>query len=92
MDIATIEMEIKNIIVDRLDLDDITIKDIATNAPLFEDGDDGLGLDSIESLELIIGIEQTFKVTVGEEEEIREHFYSVRTLADYVTELLAVEA
>lgn len=86
-----IQLEVKKIIIDRLDLEDITIDDIQTELALFDDGSDreSLGLDSVESLDLIIGLEQTFKIKVGEGEEIREHFYSVKTIADYVQQLAA---
>lgn len=86
-----IQLAIKKIIIDRLELEDISIDDIETDQRLFDDGsgEDSLGLDSVESLDLIIGLEQTFKMKVGEGEEVRDHFFSVKTIADYVQQMAA---
>lgn len=91
MSTEDVQLEIKKIIIDRLDLEDVTINDIETEMALFDDGKggDSLGLDSVESLDLIIGLEQTYGIKIGEGAEIRDHFYSVKTIADYVQELTA---
>lgn len=79
----TLETQIKQMIIDSLGLEDITAEDIDTDAPLF--GDDGLGLDSVDALELGLAVQKTFKLQLdGEKDKLREHFTSVKTLADFV--------
>lgn len=87
----SLELRLKNLIIDSLMLDDITPDDIADDAPLFVDG---LGLDSIDALELAMAIHKEFGVkTSAEDEKNRENFFSINTLADYVRrELAAAEA
>ena len=79
----TLETQIKQMIIDSLGLEDISADDIDTDAPLF--GDDGLGLDSVDALELGLAVQKTFKLQLdGEKDKLREHFTSVKTLADFV--------
>lgn len=74
--------EIKELIVDALDLEDITVEDIETESPLFGDG---LGLDSIDALELGVAIKKKYDISLsGEDKENHKHFYSVKTLAEFV--------
>ena len=80
--------EIKQMIVEVLDLEDITPEEIDTNDYLFGEG---LGLDSIDALELGLGIHKRFGVKI-EEEEAREAFRSVATLAEYLQKELSVDA
>jgi acyl carrier protein len=72
--------KLKELIVRRLklDLDPATIDD---GAPLFGDG---LGLDSIDALELVLGLEQEFGIKVEDEEVGVKAFASVNALADFV--------
>jgi acyl carrier protein len=79
-DIATLRSEIKQLIVDRLKLevDPVTIQD---DQPLFGEG---LGLDSIDALELVLGVEQTFGVKIEDEEMGAQALSSVSSLADFV--------
>ena len=61
----------------------MTPDDIPTEAALFSP--DGVGLDSIDALELGLAVKNTFGVTLSaENEEMRAHFYSVQTLADFI--------
>jgi acyl carrier protein len=77
-----LELEIKKIIISALDLEDITPEDIDPKAPLFGSG---LGLDSIDALELGIAIKKKFSVAFSaKDEDNRRHFASVRALADYI--------
>ena len=77
-----LEMEIKKLIIEALDLEDIAPEDIVTDEPLF---DEGLGLDSIDALELGMALHQTFGVHIDAEDEgTREHFRSVGNLASFV--------
>lgn len=78
-----LQNEIKQIIIDVLNLEDITPADIDTNAPLFGDG---LGLDSIDALELGLAIKSNYGIVLSSEsEETKKAFYSVQTLADFIS-------
>jgi len=78
-----LEEQIKEIIIDSLDLEDITSDDIDPGAPLFGEG---LGLDSIDALELGIAIKKKFNINLSaEDKDNRKHFYSVRSLADFIS-------
>ena len=78
----TIENELKELIIKSLELEDITVDDIDTDAPLFIDG---LGLDSIDALELGMALKKKYNLKMSSnKEENKQYFYSVKTLADYV--------
>lgn len=78
--------EIKELIIDSLGLEDITAAEIDSNAPLF--GDEGLGLDSVDALELGLAVQKHFGFQIdGENQELRESFASVATLADFVAKI-----
>ena len=78
-----LENELKNLIIDTLELEEITPDDINSEEPLFIDG---LGLDSIDALELGMAIKQKYRITLSSNnEEMRKCFYSVKTLADYIS-------
>ncbi|MFW6197763.1 MAG: phosphopantetheine-binding protein [Myxococcota bacterium] len=77
-----LETEIKHLIVDALMLDDVQPEDIDSDGPLFVEG---LGLDSIDALELAIAIDKKYGVKIkAEDESTRSIFASVRSLADHV--------
>ena len=79
----TLETQIKQMIIDSLGLEDITAEDIETDAPLF--GDDGLGLDSVDAFELGLAVQKPFGFQLdGEKDNLRDHFASVKTLADFI--------
>jgi len=80
--------EIKVMLIEALGLDDLTPEDIDTDAPLFGEG---LGLDSIDALEIAIALEQRFNIHVEPDKETRDRFYSVGTLAQLVRERLDSE-
>lgn len=69
-------------LIEALNLEEITPEDIDSEAPLF--GDDGLGLDSIDALEIILILERNYGIKINPAKG-KEIFYSVRTLADYIT-------
>ena len=75
--------ELKTKIIEALNLEDMTPADIADDAPLF--GDDGLGLDSIDALELIVLLEKNYGIKIRDPKEGKEIFQSVQVMADYVT-------
>ncbi|MBQ8887835.1 MAG: acyl carrier protein [Candidatus Gastranaerophilales bacterium] len=78
----TIENELKELIIKSLELEDITVDDIEDEAPLFIDG---LGLDSIDALELGMALKKKYNLKMSSnKEENKKYFYSVKTLADYV--------
>lgn len=77
-----IENGIKELIVSSLQLEDVTPADIDTEAPLFGEG---LGLDSIDALELGMAVKKRFGIVFSKDHaENRKVFYSVKTLADHV--------
>lgn len=79
-----LEAEIKALIIDALALEDLAPSDIDSQAPLFIEG---LGLDSIDALELAMALEERFGVTVEDDPERNQKiFASVRSLAEFVTE------
>ncbi|HEY9034030.1 MAG TPA: phosphopantetheine-binding protein [Pseudomonadales bacterium] len=74
--------ELKDLIITSLDLEDISAADIDNDAPLFGDG---LGLDSIDALELGLAISKKYDVKIdAENEETRQHFASVSNLAKFI--------
>jgi acyl carrier protein len=75
--------ELKTKIIEALNLEDMTPADIADDAPLF--GDDGLGLDSIDALELIVLLEKNYGIKIRDPKEGKDIFQSVQVMADYVT-------
>jgi Acyl carrier protein len=82
MAVQAIEDEIKQLIIDVLQLEDITPADIDAAAPLFVEG---LGLDSIDALELGVAIQKRYGIILSaSSEENRRHFASVRALATMV--------
>jgi acyl carrier protein len=77
-----LENEIKQLVVDALDLEDIKPADIDSSAPLFGEG---LGLDSIDALELGVAMRKKFNISFSsEDKENRKHFASVHALAEYI--------
>ena len=79
-----IEFEIKKLIVTTLELEDVVPEQIESDAPLFIEG---LGLDSIDALELAMVLEERYGVQLSEDpDENREIFESVRSLAAFVVE------
>ncbi|MCX7107483.1 MAG: phosphopantetheine-binding protein [Methylococcales bacterium] len=76
------ENELKQLIIDALALEDISINDIDSHAPLFNEG---LGLDSIDALELGLAIRKKYNVKIeSDKEDVVRIFSSVSTLADYI--------
>lgn len=76
------ENELKQLIIDALALEDVSINDIDSHAPLFNEG---LGLDSIDALELGLAIRKKYNVKIdSDKEDVVRIFSSVSTLADYI--------
>ena len=77
-----IETKLKETVVSALDLEDLTPADIETDVPLFGEG---LGLDSIDALELGMAVQQAFGVSFSSNPaDNKQIFRSVKTLVDYV--------
>lgn len=84
------ESEIKELIVGALGLEDLQPEAIDSDEPLFGDG---LGLDSIDALELGVALQKKYGITIGSvTDEIKAHFQSVRTIARFVESLLEQRA
>jgi acyl carrier protein len=77
-----LEQEVKELIADVLQLEDIAPADIDSEAPLFVEG---LGLDSIDALEIGVALQKRYGITLSaESQETRRHFASVRALASMI--------
>ena len=74
---------LKAMLIRRLRIEEVGPDDIEDHAPLFGEG---LGLDSVDALELVVGLEQEFGVTVADAEVGRRAFASIAALAQYVDE------
>ena len=78
----SLKLELKQLIISTLDLEDITPDDIVDDAPLFVDG---LGLDSIDALELGQALKKQYNIKPdADSEKNKQHFASLNTLAQYV--------
>jgi acyl carrier protein len=81
--VQALEAEIKDLIITSMSLEDIAPDDIDPAAPLFNDG---LGLDSIDALELGLALQKRYGVTLSaDSEDTRRHFASVQSLCAFVT-------
>ncbi|OLL30164.1 acyl carrier protein [Burkholderia sp. SRS-W-2-2016] len=79
----SLKLEIKKLLIEALDLEDLSPADIDDDAPLF--GSDGIGLDSIDALEIGIVLRKQYQLTIAaNDERTREHFRSINTLAALV--------
>ena len=76
-------LELKKLIIGTLRLEDIFPEDIEDDGPLFGDG---LGLDSIDALELVVALEKVYGVVIPDSEVGEKVFRSVNTLARFVKE------
>ncbi len=74
--------DLKQQIIDQLNLQDLTPADIGDDQPLFVEG---LGLDSIDALELIVLLQQHYNIKLSSAEDGPKVFRSVRTIAEYIT-------
>ncbi|TXG93242.1 MAG: acyl carrier protein [Rhodocyclaceae bacterium] len=80
---TTLKLEIKELIIAALDLEDMTPSDIADDALLF--GEDGLGLDSIDALELGVALRKKYQIQLeANSADNRQYFQSVNTLSALV--------
>jgi len=74
--------QLKKLIIEELNLEDINASEIKDDDPLF--GDEGLGLDSLDAVELVVLIQKHFAVEIKDMEEGREALASINSLADFI--------
>lgn len=74
--------QLKKQIIEALNLEDMTVEDIDAQAPLFGEG---LGLDSIDALELIVLLEREYGIKLSNPAEGKQIFKSIASIADYVS-------
>jgi len=80
-DLAELRRKLKELLIERLKFEDMTPEDIGDDEPLFRGG---LGLDSIDALEIVVMLEGEFGIKVKNESSARESFRSVSALAELV--------
>ena len=73
--------KIKEQVSEVLNLEEVTPEDIDTDSPLFGDG---LGLDSIDALELIVLLEKQYGLKIEDPKDGKKIFFSIRTIAEYI--------
>lgn len=77
-----LKQELKGKIIKALNLEDIQVQDINDNDPLFGDG---LGLDSIDALELIVMLDKDYGIKLSDPKEGKAIFHSIETMAAYIS-------
>ncbi|WP_339695501.1 phosphopantetheine-binding protein [uncultured Marixanthomonas sp.] len=78
-----LKQELKENIIKQLNLEEFAVEDIDNNDALFGDG---LGLDSIDALELIVMLDKDYGIKLTDPEKSKEIFQSINVLAAYITE------
>lgn len=82
---SDLNLQLKAFIIETMNLEDMTACDIGDDTLLFSE--DGLGLDSIDALELVLGLKKTYGIVLeANDEKTREHLRSVSTLASLIRE------
>ncbi len=77
-----LKLELKEKIIEQLNLEDVSIDEIGDNDPLFGDG---LGLDSIDALELIVMLDKDYGIKLTDPKEGKKIFESIEVMANYIT-------
>ncbi|MBK6265308.1 acyl carrier protein [Marivirga sp. S37H4] len=72
---------LKQQIIDQINLVGLTPESIDNDSPIFNEG---LGLDSIDALEIVVLLEQHYGILVNNPEDLSDHFVSIRTLAEFI--------
>ncbi len=75
--------QLKKEVIEQLNLEEISPDDINPDSPLFGEG---LGLDSIDALELIVLLEKNYGIKIQDPKDGKKVFHSIRTMAEYITE------
>ena len=84
MNKAEVIGRLRRAMLDELYLEDVTEADLADDARLFEE--DGVGLDSLDAVELVVLLEKHFGIKVSTPDEVSEAFATLSTLADFILE------
>jgi len=79
---SELKQELKEKIIEQLNLEDVSVEEIANEDPLFGQG---LGLDSIDALELIVMLDKDYGIKLADPKEGRKIFESIDTMAAYIT-------
>jgi len=80
----SLKLEIKQLLIEALDLEDLSPADIDDDAPLFDT--DGIGLDSIDVLEIVLEMQRTFGVEITDEHVGKRVLRSVNTIVEFIDE------
>ena len=81
----SLKLDIKRLLIEAFDLEHLTPDDIGDDTPLFTT--DGVGLDSIDALEIGIVLRKQYHVSIAaDDENVRDYFQSVNTLAAFITQ------
>ena len=83
MEIEELISKLKTEVIEQLNLEDISPDEIDADSPLFGEG---LGLDSIDALELIVLLEKNYGIKIEDPKDGKKIFHSIRTMAEYITE------
>ncbi|MCG9972297.1 phosphopantetheine-binding protein [Christiangramia crocea] len=78
---SDLHTELKKSIIEQLNLEDMEVSEIDNDEPLFGDG---LGLDSIDALELIVLLEKDYGIKLSDPQQGKEVFNSINTMADFI--------
>jgi len=78
-----LKADIKNMIIETLNIEDITPEDIDDNLPLFG-GENTLGLDSIDAIELVMAVQRQYKVRIDDQNLAREVLKNVNSIAEFI--------
>ena len=81
-DLTELKQELKHLIIEDLSLEDITPEEIEDDAPLFGDG---MGLDSLDAVELVVLLQRHYGVQIKNLEQGRNIFLNLETLAQYIS-------
>lgn len=79
---SELKLELKEKIIEQLNLEDLSVEEIADSEPLFGEG---LGLDSIDALELIVMLDKDYGIKLADPKEGRKIFESIDTMAAYIS-------
>ena len=82
MPISNLKNQLKTIIIEELNLEEIKPQEIRDNDPLF--GEEGLGLDSLDAVELVVLVQKHFGVEIRDMDEGREALASITSLAEFI--------
>ena len=80
--IEDLMVQLKKEIMDQLQLEGMTAEEVDPEAPLF--GEEGLGLDSIDVMELVVLLDKNYGIKIRAPKEGPKIFYSIRTIAEYI--------